>query len=109
MLRPVGTFVALMLSCAACGSASEVQPKVEPTEENSTVPNLRADATTTSLAPTTTAPTTTLAPTATDAATTVVPTEPPKPTIYRPEPIWEGDQVTAMIQPVEGVALDSSS
>jgi hypothetical protein len=101
MVRPVATFVALMLSCVACGSASEVQPKVEPGEENSTVRNLKADATTTSLAPTTT-----LAPTATDAVTMVLPTEP---TIYRPEPIWEGDQVTAMIQPVEGVELDSSS
>jgi hypothetical protein len=32
-----------------------------------------------------------------------------EPTIYRPVPIRQGDQVTAVIQPIEGVGLDNSS
>lgn len=34
---------------------------------------------------------------------------PPEPTIYRPEPIREGDQATAVILPVEAAVLDKSS
>ena len=110
MLRPDGTVVALMIICAACGSTSEIEPQAEPTGSISTVSSPRVDEATTSVAPTTTlGPTTTLAPTTTEVATTVAPTEPPEQTIYHPEPIWEGDQVTAMIQPVEGVVLDNSS
>lgn len=110
MFRPGTAVVATMIICAACGSAGEIEPQAGLTGSITTVSGPRVDKATTSVAPTTTfAATTTLAPTTTEVATTVAPTEPLEQTIYHPEPIWEGKQVTAMIQPVEGVVLDNSS
>lgn len=104
MRRPALVLVVLTMIGTACGSTSEAQLQSEPTDSIRATASPRVGDTTISIARTTT-----LAPSTSQVMTTVGPTEVPEQTIYRPEPIREGDQVTAVIGPVAGVVLDNSS
>ena len=95
--------VAVIATGAGCGTTGESQPQSAPND--STQAEIRVmDATSTS-APESTVRTTLRS----ETPTTRGPSETVEPTIYRPVPIREGDQVVAVLQPAEGVSLDESS
>lgn len=104
MRRSCFVLVVVAMSGNACGSMSEAKLQSEPTDSVSTSPTRSSEATAT-LVPATTA----LAPSTSEAAITIAPSGQPEQTIYRPEPIRQGDQFTAMILPAHGVVLDNST
>jgi hypothetical protein len=103
-LSLIPVIAALVFTTGGCGGGSESTLTPTATIPASTTPTSES-ASTDSDAPTTSLSTTTSA-SAPTASSTVDPTAQ---TIYRPQPVEEGDHVIAMIVPVEGVVLDGSS